>query len=465
MRMCFRLTAKNIAVVIGMSLTLILPAGCQESRRDPISYKHSRDLSAIPAKVETKGTADTSESELGGDLQGYLRYAALHNPGLEAAFNRWKAELERISQVAAFDDPQFTYSYFIREVETRVGPQRQKIGIRQKFPWFDKLQLRGETAQAAAQAARYAYEAAKLKLFYQVKRGYYEYYYLAKAVEITRENLKFLQAMEETARAKYSSGTIGQFALLRFQVEIGKLEDRLVSLQEMRKPISQELRSAINLPDPKLLPWPDQVEFLQVELRDEELWEKVLQGPDLSQLAALIEKADRQVELSQKNYYPDITAGLDVIKTDRAMMSVADSGKDPVVFSLGLNLPLIQADKYRAAEREARLRRLAAKKQKNQRKNELKARLERIVYDVRNAQRKIDLYQKGLIPKAKQSFQVTQQAFAADRADFLDVIDAIRTLLDFQLTHERAIVDYAVGVANLEMLAPEQIPPARSREN
>ena len=385
----------------------------------------------------------------------------MHNPGLEAAFNRWKAELERIGQVAVLDDPQLTYSYFIREVETRVGPQRQKIGIRQKFPWFDKLKLRSETAQAAAQAVRYRYEAAKLKLFYQVKRGYYEYYYLAKAVEVTGENLKFLQAMEETARAKYSSGTIGQFALLRFQVEIGKLEDRLVSLQELRKPISQDLRSAINLPDGKLLPWPSQVPVRRVELRDAELWEKVLHSPDLSQLAAQVEKADRQLELSKKNYYPDISAGVDVIQTDRASMNTSDNGKDPVVFSLGLNLPVIQADKYRAAEREARLRLLAAKKQKNQRENELKAQLERIIYDIRNAQRKIDLYQNGLIPKAKQSFQVTQQAFAVDRADFLDVIDAVRTLLDFQLTHERAVVDYAVGVANLEMLAGEQIQPAK----
>jgi outer membrane protein TolC len=37
----------------------------------------------------------------------------------------------------------------------------------------------------------------------------------------------------------------------------------------------------------------------------------------------------------------------------------------------------------------------------------------------------------SLIPKAEQSLNVMQQAFAAKRIDFLDVIDAERTLLEF----------------------------------
>ena len=39
------------------------------------------------------------------DLQDFLRVAALNNPGLEAAFDRWKAALERLPQVRALPDP------------------------------------------------------------------------------------------------------------------------------------------------------------------------------------------------------------------------------------------------------------------------------------------------------------------------------------------------------------------------
>ena len=60
-------------------------------------------------------------------ISDYLAYAALNNPGLEAAFNRWKAALQKVPQGRSLPDPQFTYKYFIKEVETRVGPQRHKL--------------------------------------------------------------------------------------------------------------------------------------------------------------------------------------------------------------------------------------------------------------------------------------------------------------------------------------------------
>ena len=86
------------------------------------------------------------ELDEGSSLNDYLAYAALNNPQLEAAFNRWKAALEMVSQAHTLPDPRFNYGYFIQEVETRVGPQEHRVGISQMFPWFGKLKLRGEAA-------------------------------------------------------------------------------------------------------------------------------------------------------------------------------------------------------------------------------------------------------------------------------------------------------------------------------
>lgn len=121
-------------------------------------------------------------------LQEYLRYASRNNAGLKAAFEQWKAALEQVPQAKSLPDPKFNYGYFIEEVETRVGPQRQRVGIMQVFPWFGKIEARTDAAAAGAKAARKRYEAEKLKLFFDVKETFYEYTYLAGAVEIAREN-------------------------------------------------------------------------------------------------------------------------------------------------------------------------------------------------------------------------------------------------------------------------------------
>ena len=88
----------------------------------------------------------------GSGLEDYLGYAALNNPGLEAAFNRWRGEVERVSQVGSLSDPRISYKYFIEEVETRVGPQRQGFEVSQSFPWFGKLSSRADVASKGASA-------------------------------------------------------------------------------------------------------------------------------------------------------------------------------------------------------------------------------------------------------------------------------------------------------------------------
>lgn len=72
----------------------------------------------------------TEESSL-SDLS---TYALLNNPGLKAAFNQWKAVLENVTQVRSLPNPKLTFAYFFREVETRVGPQKNKVGVMQMFP-------------------------------------------------------------------------------------------------------------------------------------------------------------------------------------------------------------------------------------------------------------------------------------------------------------------------------------------
>ena len=87
-------------------------------------------------------------------LDDYLYQAAMNNSGLRTAFESWRAAMEQIPQAAALDDPRFTYGYFLQEVETRVGPQKHRLGLTQMFPWFGKLDVRTDAAAAKAEAAR-----------------------------------------------------------------------------------------------------------------------------------------------------------------------------------------------------------------------------------------------------------------------------------------------------------------------
>ena len=101
----------------------------------------------------------------------------------------------------------------------------------QTFPWFGEIEARTDAAATAAKAARKRYEAAKLKLFAEVKDAFYEYTYLAR-----------IQHFEEVARTKYITATTGHPDVIRAQIELARLEEKLKTLEELRKPIVAGLR-------------------------------------------------------------------------------------------------------------------------------------------------------------------------------------------------------------------------------
>jgi outer membrane protein TolC len=255
----------------------------------------------------------------GSGLQAYLAYAALNNPQLEAAFNRWKAALEMVPQMRTLPDPKFNYGYFIQSVETRVGPQEQRFGISQMFPWFGKLKLRGDAALKDASAAQQRYEAAKLALFDEVKQAYYELYYLGRAISVTAENVDLLGQFEKTARAKYESGTAQYGDVLKAQVELDKLGDRLRSLEDPRLPTVARLNAALNRPARAPLPLPAAISPGKAPPEVGKLLEALkASNPEPKDLEFQAEREAAKISLAKREYFPDLTLGLDYIEIGEA---------------------------------------------------------------------------------------------------------------------------------------------------
>ena len=394
-------------------------------------------------------------------LEDYLRLAAINNAALKASFEQWKAAIEQIPQAKSLADPKFTYGYFIKEVETRVGAQRQKFGIMQVFPWMGKIEARTDAASMAAKAARKKYEAAKLKLFFEVKHSFYEYAYLAKAIEIAGKNLELIKYFEEVARTKYTTAAASHPDIIRAQIELAKLEEILKSLEELRTPIVASLNAALNRPVKDVLPWPKKEKVQTPHLNRQQIIAILrAKNPELLALDFETEIAKSKVELAKKKFYPDIGVGVDWIDTDSALASGSrDSGNDPVVLMFSMNLPIWRQN-YKAAERQAKANVRKASHKRIEKENTLLAKAERVLYDFDDSNRKIILYEDALVPKAQELLQASETAYQSGTVDFLSLIDAQQKLLKFELNKERAETDSQQKLAELEMLTGTDLMPA-----
>ena len=433
-------------------------------RRDRADYdgQHQPEWST-PAALDADGKAKVAADPLGEDAQlnDYLRYAALHNPGLEAAFNEWKAALERIPQARTLPDPRFNYRYFIENVETRVGPQRQAFGLSQTFPWFGKLELAGEVALESARAAQAQYAARKLRLFYEVKRAHSEYSYLGRALAVVQENLNLMGYLEGVARTRFKAAAGQHPDVIRAQVELGKLDDQLRSLKDLRGALAARLNASMNRPIETPIPWPKTIPEAVGKMDSDALVKSLrLTNPELQALQHEIAMRRAGISLAGKNYYPEITVGVDYIDTgeSRSAMRPADSGQDAVAAGFSITLP-IWREKYDAGVRESMARFGAATKMRVDRQNMLAAELKTAIYHYEDAVRKIDLFRDTLVPKAQQSLKATEASFRAGQSTFIDLMDAERVLLQFQLSYERALTDGAARLAEIETLVGRDVEP------
>jgi outer membrane protein, heavy metal efflux system len=384
-------------------------------------------------------------------LRDYLEYAESHNAGLKSSYQQWQMALEQVPQAKALPDPQVNYGYYTQQSDMQM---RQMAGVMQEFPWFGKIDARTEAAMKEASAVQQKYQANRLALFKEVKEGFYEFTYLAGAIDIAEENLELMRHFEEVAQIKHMTAEASHPDVIRAQVETAKLEDVLRGLGQLREPTVSRLTTALNLPADTNLPWPKTEEFNATELNYERLVSILRQkNPELASLNYEAMAARSKIALAEKNFYPDIGVGVEWTQFEK---SGGNSGRDSVALVFQMNLPLWR-DSYSAGERQARAKKASIEQQKIDTENIILTKASQAHYEYRDSIRKIRLYQDTLIPKGRELLRASEAAYREGKIDFLSLIDAQRMLLEYHLSLQRAIADNQQKLAALEMLAGTEL--------
>lgn len=413
---------------------------------------------SIACKAEQPAIIDPNTPQT---LNDYLYQAAMNNSGLQVSFESWKVALEQIPQAAALDDPQFTFSYFVREeIKHSDSPREQDYTIMQTFPWFGKLEARTDAAAAQAKVAHHRYQAAKVKLTYQVSSVFYEFAYLAKAVDVARDNLELMKHFEQVALEKYRTAGASNPDVIRAQIELATMEDDLVSMSRMRKPIIVQLNAIMNQPTDKELPWPKRNAFVAAEVAADEIKQQIHSAnPELAAMQQQILASRKMEDLAKKRYWPDVGLGIEIDN----MPNRGSGMQNPVMAMVSINLP-IWVDSYAAGVRQAKAETAMARREKQQAEFDLVAQAEQVMFELDDNLRKIRLYENVLIPKAKEMIEVTEQAYRTNTIDFMALLDAEQKLLKFQLMYERSLTNYLQKQAELEMLTGQPLSPAKKQQ-
>jgi len=414
-------------------------AGCASVPEKEMYARHYETQRSVYDSPDAEGSNPRVDGS--STLDDYLQYAFSHNSGLRASFDRWKAALERIPQARSLDDPTLSFEYFIEQMDTRY-----QVSLTQMFPAFGKLGLREDAAAAEAETAMHALEAERLMIYDRVVKAFYEYDYLRRVIAVTDENFRLLDDLEAVVMSRYKAGLAPFADLIKTQVEKDRLANELDTLRDERAARSAVLAATLNLPVYDLLPWPDASPsgpaIVDVEVLDGMLADL---NPELKAAESMIAAEKYREKLARKRYLPDFMLGASWM----VMPGMDGRGDESdMVLMAGISVPLWWG-RYRAEIREAEAMLRAASSGRDDMRNKLKAELSMAIFKFRDAERRIGLFSTSLVPKAGQALEVARQEFSTGKADFMTLIDAQRTWLEFRLMLERATADREIALGEI----------------
>lgn len=425
------------------------------------------DLPSATSTVVSPRSVSTTEALT---LEAAIETAFINNPGLQADFAAFQAAAQEVPQASSLMDPRVTYTQFVEGVQTRVGEQQFVAGVSQMFPWFGKLRLQGDVARSKAMASLQSYRANMLTVRKQVQTAWYRLAYEHAALALAEEDKRTIEQTLEAAAALYGSGERGRGALLQSQTELARIENELTGYPARIAALREELSRLLFVVELGQIPALDDPDGAEPTLPNSEslIAEAIALRPELERIRLQEEQAALRHKLAEKEYYPDITLGLNYVgvgdRPDNPMgaMAPSDEGDDAWGVSLGFNIPLPNARRRAAREQalrqreEAEWRRIAAE-------SEVEEEVQSILPRLSSLDQQLDILRGNLVPLAEEAYATNQAGYTSGNATFLDLLDSQRTLIAVRRDLLRTRRDYLLAIAELERvvggsLVPEELP-------
>jgi outer membrane protein TolC len=383
-------------------------------------------------------------------LNSLIDEALKNNPQIQAAYSNWRAAWYKIKPAQSLPDPMAKYGFFGDSIETRVGPQEHKFSASQKIPFPGKLDLKGKAQAKHAEMLQEEYEAAKREIIKNVKFVYYDIFWVDQAVQITEEEKSILENLEKVAQRKYESNLSPQQDVIKAQVELSKLIDKLFLLGRNRKSLAAKMNSILNRPVETELGVVESAEPIEFIYELSQLLEMARESrQELLAASLAVERAQYEKSLAGLDFFPDLTLGFAYIQIDSGDTTHVNDGKDAWMGTVAINVP-IWFDRLGAQIREKKATLEASESNYQNMENSVEYEVGDLYFKVTTYKDIILLYRTALIPQTEQAFEAARTGYEAGEVDFLNWLDSERVLLQTRLAYYKAIVDYQKSIAYLE---------------
>ncbi len=445
----------------------------------------------------------------------YLEIAAKNNPAVLQKFSEYQAALQKVPQVGSLADPELSVGVFLSPMELVNGKQVADIRLMQMFPWFGVLKNAKDEMSLMAKAKFEHFRDAKLQVFYDIQRNWYELYKIQKDISISEKNIEILKIIERLALVKFkaapsegsgtsssnpvissgsaqnnsagssgmqtmstgqsnsgsvgsnkpsssmqsgsigsSSGNSGLTDIYRIQIETGDLENNISLLKNQRKTIMAQFNTYLNRTVTSPVFTYENIAVDSLELSLIAVSDSMLtNNPMLGMLDYEKQSIEARKKMVTRMGYPMVGLGLNysLISKSSTAMGAPDMNGRDMIMPMLTVTLPVYRKKYNAMIRETELLKTATSQNYQSTANSLQAEYYQAVQLYQDAQRRIKLYDNQY-QLASKSLDLMLKSFSVSNSALTDVLRIRQQTLDYELKQVEAVADFNTAVAWLKRL-------------
>ncbi|HHJ38899.1 MAG: transporter [Methylothermaceae bacteria B42] len=384
-----------------------------------------------------------------------LRQAESANPSLAAIRARYQALKAVPPQAGSLPDPVVSFNALNLPVDTFDIPQEAmtqlQFGISQALPFPGKLKLKEEAAEWEARAAGDDVAEWRLRLLRDVAVLWWRVFYLDRALEIIAANQDLLRQFVEIAQTKYKVGQGLQQDVLLAQLELSRLLDQELQLIGLRAQDAAQLNALLDYPANASLLLPRQADRNLPESPPEaELFVIAQQSrPLLARIDKQIRAARSRVKLAKKDFLPDFKVG--AFHGFRSGQNPNGTSRpDFLTLKLSMNVPLYFATKQAKAVDQRQSELLSDQFQWQDTWNRVRSEISATLADYHRARNQVVLFDKGIIPQARQTVASMLAGYQVNKVDFLNLVRSQLTLYNYEIQYWKTLAEARQSLAKLK---------------
>ncbi len=448
----------------------------------------------------------------GDSLMAYLKIAAQNNPTVLQRFSEYKAALQKVPQVGALNDPEFQVGVFIQPMELVDGRQYADFQLMQMFPWFGTLKAAKDEMSLMAKARYEQFRDARLQVFYDVQRTWYELYKISKEKNTSEKNMQLLKTIERLAIVRFKtaspgsgtssnssygnsssliqqsnvtgsggmqsmgsgqqnsssvpsssssmqSGGMGSSSegsslsdLYRIQIEMGELNNNIALLETLKNTVQARFNSYLNRPVQMTVQVPDTLVADTLNISQSAIQDSVLRNnPMLGMLSYEQQSLDARQRMAVRMGLPMFGLGVNYSLIGKSDMSTSSmNGKDMIMPMVKLTLPIYRG-KYNALKKEADLLKTATGENLKATANSLQVEYYQALQLYLDSKRRINLYSSQL-QLAKKTLALMLVSFTTSGGSLTDILRIRQQTLDYELKSIEAAANLNTGTAWIKRL-------------